>query len=98
MWTTHLLVLHGIIFTVCTLFLWLAGDTHVLAGSKRSGIRDVARLNRWAGNRFLILPVIAFAMAWRSADDVAAGIQGIMYLWAAAFGVVIWISIGSKRF
>jgi hypothetical protein len=98
MWITQVLVLHGVIFGVCTLLLWFSGNNHVLAGSKRSGIKDVAKLNRWAGNRFLILTVVACTMARLSIGNVGAGILGFMFLWAALAGVIIWISVGGKKF
>jgi hypothetical protein len=95
---TELLELHGVIFAFITLLLWFAGDRHVLAGSKRCGIRDVARLNRWAGNRFLILPLIAFTSARLSVADASAGFWGVLLLYTAIFGVIIWISIGGRKF
>lgn len=97
-WPTEALILHGIIFAVIGIVLLVAGNNHVLAGSARSGIKNIAKLNRWAARRFLILPPLAFTLAWFSRDNLTVGILGFMLLWFAVFGVIIWISVGGKKF
>jgi hypothetical protein len=92
------LVSFGIVLALIALAIRFAGNNAVLAGSKDAGVKDMAKLNKWVGNRFLLLPIIAFGFAPFSVNNTAVGIVGCMLLFFAVFGVIIWISVGSKQF
>jgi hypothetical protein len=93
----QILVFHGVFLSFIALLVRFSGNTEILARSSHCEVKDVRRLNKFAGNRLLILPVLAFSFAQLSIESVGMGILGLMLLWIAIFGVIIWISIGSKR-
>jgi hypothetical protein len=93
----QILVFHGVFLAFIALLVRFAGNTEILARSPHCEVKDIRRLNKWAGNRLFLLPVLAFSFAQLSIESVGAGILGLMVLWIAIFGVIIWINIGSKR-
>lgn len=93
----QILVFHGVFLTFIALLVRFAGNAEILARSSHCEVKDVRRLNKWAGNRLLIPPVLAFSFAQLSIESVGQGVMGLMLLWIAIFGVIIWISIGSRR-
>jgi len=95
---SEVLLYIGLVFTVLALLVRFAGNRPVLAGSRYMNVRDMKALNIWAGNRLLLLPVMEFALALYGTDTAAKAVLSGMVTVFALFGVIVWISIGGKRF
>ena len=94
----QILVFHGVLLTFIALLVRFSGNNAVLAGSKESGIKNLAKFNKWAGNRLLFLPILAFGIAQFSVGSVGTGILGLGILWFAIFALMIRIGIAGKMF
>ena len=56
-----LLIVAGSILAAVALAVRFAGGNAILSGIRPGDVPDMAKLNRWAGNRLLVLPVVSLA-------------------------------------
>ena len=55
--------------------------------------------NKWAGNRLVLLPVATLVITWLvMGSSLAAKLFGFMLLWAITIAVLVWISVGARKF
>jgi hypothetical protein len=75
-----------------------AGRAQRLANIDYSRVADPAALNRWAGLRMLVLPVVSLLNAALAGFALVPGV----WLWcafvAAVATVVLWTVLGARRF
>jgi hypothetical protein len=86
------------VLLVAGLAVRFAGTSRVLNLVDYSQIADIPGLNRWAGNRLLLLPATSLFLAilsWKVPSASAAALASFVMIVAA---VVIWIAFGSSKF
>ena len=86
------------ILLMVALAVRFAGNRPVLNSIDHSTIIDVAGLNRWAGNRLFLLPILSLAFGSLSLGRPALGIIGGGILVLAGILVMVRILAGSDRF
>ena len=93
-----LLLLVTPILFVAALSVRFAGDRRVLNSIDYSTIIDPAALNRWAGNRLILLPVLSLSFGVLSLNRQPLSIIGCGVVALAGLLVVVWIGAGSDKF
>jgi hypothetical protein len=86
------------ILLVTGLAVRFAGTSRVLNLVDYSQIANVPGLNRWAGNRLLLLPATSLFLAvlsWR-VPNASAAVLAIFVISIAV--VVTWVAVGSSKF
>ena len=86
------------ILLIAALAVRHAGSARVLNSIDYSNVTDPAGLNRWAGNRLLLLPLLSLASGALSLGRPVLAIVGGGVVMLAAVLVVIWIGVGSEGF
>lgn len=92
-----LLIASGIL-AAAALAVRFAGNTAVLAGVDLSNVRDMTLLNRWAGNRLLLLPLVALGFGGAGLSRPALGLVGLGVLLVLGIVVIVWIMVGADKF
>lgn len=99
------MILFGIILLSTTPILLLvalgvrfAGDRQVLNSIDYSTIVDREGLHRWAGNRLVLLPLVAGLFGALSLNRPVFGLVGGFVVMLLGIAVWIWIATGSDRF
>lgn len=93
-----LLILLGIVLVPVALTFRLAGDHPIIACTDRNNVKDMAGLNRWYGNRLLILPVVALgsgALGLVRPDLTLVGAGAFLLL---AIVMFVWLPVGISSF
>ncbi|WP_374605057.1 hypothetical protein [Arenimonas sp.] len=93
-----LLLMAGMLLGVFALAVRFAGDNAILSGIRQGDVSDMAALNRWAGNRLLVLPVVALAFGAAGLREPLYGVAGLFVLLVAGFGIIGWLMLGTERF
>ena len=86
------------VLLVAGLAVRFGGTSRVLNLVDYSQISDIPALNRWAGNRLLLLPVASLMLAVLCLRDPSASAAALAAFVMVIVGVVIWIAVGSSRF
>ncbi len=86
------------ILLVAALAVRFAGNRRILNSIDYSTITDLAGLNRWSGNRLLLLPLLSFLFGALSLNRPALSIIGCGTVVLAAVLVIVWIAAGSDKF
>ena len=93
-----LLLISGAILAVAALAVHFAGNAAVVAGVDLSQVRDLATFNRWAGNRLLLLPVVALGFGYAGLTRPILALAGLAVLVVLGIVVVVWILVGAEKF
>ena len=93
-----LLLLAGVLLGVFALAVRFAGDNAILSGVRKGDVPDMAALNRWAGNRLLVLPAIALGFGAAGLRDPIFGLIGLFVLVVVGFVIIGWVLTGTERF
>ena len=93
-----LLIVAGSILAAVALAVRFAGGNAILSGIRPGDVPDMAKLNRWAGNRLLVLPVVSLAFGVAGLRDPVYGLVGVGVLVIVGFATIIWLMLGTERF
>ena len=93
-----LLIVAGSILAVLALAVRFAGGNAILSGVQPGDVPDMAELNRWAGNRLFILPVVSLAFGVAGLRDPVYGLIGVGVLVIVGFATIMWLMLGTDRF
>ena len=93
-----LLIVAGCILAAVALAVRFAGDNAILSGVQLGDVPDMAELNRWAGNRLLVLPVVSLAFGVAGLRDLVYGLVGVGVLAVVGFATIMWLMLGTERF
>ena len=93
-----LLLVAGALLGVFALAVRFAGNTAILSGIREGDVPDMAALNRWAGNRLMLLPVVALGFGAAGLREPLYGLAGLFVLLVAGFGIIGWLLLGAERF
>ena len=93
-----LLLVVGAILAAVALAVRFAGTDAILTGVRPGDVRHMAALNRWAGNRLLILPVVSLASGVAGLRDPVYALVGVGVLVCAGFATIMWLLLGAERF
>ena len=99
------MAIFGVLLLLVTPILLLAAAAVRFAGPRivlntidHSNITDLPGLNRWAGNRLFLLPIISLIFGALSLQRPSLGIIGGGIVVLATLLVVVWIAAGSDKF
>ncbi len=92
------LIVAGSILLAVALAVRFAGDGAVLSGLRSGDVSDMPRLNRWAGNRLLLLPAVSLSFGVAGLNDPIYGLVGIGALVIVGFAVMVWLLLGAEKF
>jgi hypothetical protein len=93
-----LLIVAGSILAALALAVRFAGGNAILSGVRPGDVPDMAVLNRWAGNRLLILPVVSLAFGVAGLREPVYGLVGVGVLVIVGFATITWLMLGTERF
>jgi hypothetical protein len=93
-----LLLLATPVLFVAALAVRFAGNRRVLNLIDYSTITNPAGLNRWSGNRLLLLPLCSLLFGLLSLSRPSFGIIGSGVVVLAGVLVIVWIAAGSEKF
>jgi hypothetical protein len=88
----------GGVLAIAAFAVRFGGNTTVLTGLQPQAIHDMAALNRWAGNRLLLLPVAAFGFGIAGLRQPIYAVVGLAVLVVLGFAVIAWLMLGAERF
>jgi hypothetical protein len=74
------------------------GDSRLLNLVDYSQLSDIPSFNRWAGNRLLLLPMIAITCAVLSLKQPALAVPMLIVFILAFLAIVYWVAIGASKF
>lgn len=92
------LLIAGVILAIAALAVRFAGNTPILAGVDVTRVQDMAGLNRWAGDRLLLLPIVALGFGIAGVWRPVIGLVGAGFVVLVGIAVVVWILVGAERF
>lgn len=92
-----LLLMAGLLLGAFALAVRFAGDDAILSGVRKGDVPDMGALNRWAGNRLLLLPVVAIGFGAAGLSNPIYGLVGVFVLLAAGFVVIARLITGMER-
>jgi hypothetical protein len=92
------LLLFAGVALVIGLAVRFSGRHPVLSGVDATRITDMAALNRYAGHRLLLVPLVAFPLGIAGLERPLVGLFGGFVVALVLIGVVIWIAVGIERF
>lgn len=93
-----LLLLAGLLLGMMALAVRFAGDNAILSGTRPGDVPDMAAMNRWAGNRLLLLPLVALGFGAAGLREPVYGLVGLFVLLVVGFATIAWLLIGAERF
>ena len=93
-----LLIVAGSVLAALALAVRFAGHNAILSGVRPGDVSNMAELNRWAGNRLLVLPVVSLAFGVAGLRDPIYGLVGVGALVILGFATVMWLMLGTERF
>lgn len=93
-----LLIIAGTILAAIALAVRFAGGNAILSGVRPGDVPDMAKLNRWAGNRLLFLPAVSLAFGVAGLREPIYGLFGVVALVVVGFATIVWLMVGTERF
>ena len=91
------LIVAGAILAAIALAVRFAGDNAILSGVRPGDVPNMAELNRWAGNRLLVLPVVSLAFGVAGLRDPVYALVGVGALVIVGFATIMWLMVGTER-
>ena len=92
------LIVLGTLLAAVALGVRFAGGSSILTGVRPGDVTDMAALNRWAGNRLLVLPATSLAFGIAGLRDPVYGLIGCGVLVIVGFATITWLMLGTERF
>ena len=83
---------------VAALAVRFSGNDSILSGIDTQNISDMAAANQYAGNRLLLVPLVAFPFGFIGIKTPIIGFIGGFVVALAFIGVFAWIAIGVEKF
>ena len=88
--------------TPVAIMIWaavrFAGNNPVLNFLETDRIRDMPAVNRWVGNRLLVLPVGMAVAGWMGLHSPVAAVLSLPALALLLVVVLAWVFTGVKKF
>jgi hypothetical protein len=88
--------------TPVAILIWaavrFAGSTSVLNFLESDRVRDMAAVNRWVGNRLLLLPIGMAVAGWMGLHSPLAAMLSLPALALLLIGVLAWVMAGVRKF
>jgi hypothetical protein len=91
-----LLIMMIPVLSIVALAVRFGGGSRPLNVVDYAQIQDVAAYNRWAGNRLLLLPLLALIFTIVAAQRHALAVPLLIFLFGAILVVLFWVVIGNR--
>ena len=92
------LLLFSGLMLVIGLAVRFSGRSTVFIVHEPEKVKDMAALNRYAGNRLLLVPLVGFPFGVQGLEAPVVGLLGGFVTGLALVAVLIWVSVGVERF
>jgi len=83
---------------VAALAVRFSGKDSILSGIDTQNMSNMAAVNRYAGNRLLLVPLVAFPLGFAGLKTPIIGLIGGFVVALTFISVFIWVAIGVERF